>query len=268
MGRETDLDLGHYERFIDVDLSKPSNVTAGDIYSSVIFKERRGDFLGGTIQAVPHITDEIKARIRHIAEETDASVVIVEVGGTVGDIEGLPFLEAIRQVRNEIGRENVLNIHITLLPYIAAAGELKTKPTQHSVKELRGIGLQPDVIVCRSDHPVSPEIKAKIALFCDVEERAVIAAPTVETIYEVPLILQDEGLGELIMDKLDIPARGQDLREWRDLVDRIKAPKEPLLIAVVGKYVELPDAYCSVREALNHAGLGHGARYPYLLGPL
>ncbi|MFQ5872990.1 MAG: CTP synthase, partial [Dehalococcoidia bacterium] len=256
-GGETDLDLGHYERFIDVDLTRSSNVTAGDIYSSVISKERRGDFLGGTIQAVPHVTNEIKARIRRIAEETGASVVIVEVGGTVGDIEGLPFLEAIRQMRNEIGRENVLNIHVTLLPYISATGELKTKPTQHSVKELRSIGLQPDVIICRSDHPVPPEINEKIALFCDVEKRAVIAAPTVETIYEVPLILQEQGLGDLVVEKLMLPGTGPDLEDWRDMVERIKTPQEPLPIAIVGKYVELPDAYSSVREALRHAGLHH-----------
>ena len=257
-GGETDLDLGHYERFIDVELTKSSNVTAGSIYSSVISKERRGDFLGGTIQTVPHVTNEIKARIRQIGEETGASVVVVEVGGTVGDIEGLPFLEAIRQMRHEIGRENALNIHLTLLPYISATSELKTKPTQHSVKELRSIGLQPDVIICRSDHPVPQDIKDKIALFCDVDKRAVIAAPTLETIYEVPLILQEEGMGELIVEKLGLPAGGLDLRDWRDLVERIKAPKEPVPIAVVGKYVELPDAYCSVREALHHAGMYHG----------
>ena len=256
-GGETDLDLGHYERFIDVELTKISNVTAGEVYSSVISKERRGDFLGGTIQAVPHVTNEIKARIRRIADETGASVVIVEVGGTIGDIEGLPFLESIRQMRREIGRENVLNIHVTWLPYISATGELKTKPTQHSVKELRGIGLQPDVIVCRADHDVPTEIKEKIALFCDVDKRAVIAAPTAETIYEVPLMLQEQGLGELIRDRLSFPGNGTDLRDWSELVYRIKAPKEPLSIAIVGKYVELPDAYCSVRESLHHAALHH-----------
>ena len=256
-GAETDLDLGHYERFIDVDLTRSSNVTAGDIYSSVISKERRGDFLGGTIQAVPHVTNEIKARMRKLAEESAAAVVIVEVGGTVGDIESQPFLEAIRQMRNDIGRENALNIHVTLLPYISATGELKTKPTQHSVKEMRSIGLQPDVIICRSDHPVSPDINEKIALFCDVEQQAVIAAPTVETIYEVPLLLQEQGLGDLIIDRLSLPDGKPDLGDWSDLVDRIKAPKEPISIAVVGKYVELPDAYASVREALYHAGLHH-----------
>lgn len=257
-GGETDLDLGHYERFIDVDLTKPSNVTAGDIYSAVISKERRGDFLGGTIQTVPHVTNEIKSRMKRIADETGASVVIVEVGGTVGDIESLPFLEAVRQMRNEIGRENTLNIHVTLLPYISATGELKTKPTQHSVKELRSIGLHPDVIICRSDYPVPPEIKDKVALFCDVEKRAVIASTTADTIYEVPLILHDQGLEKLIAEKLDLPVdHDQDLRDWRDMVERIKAPKEPLPIAIVGKYVELPDAYSSVREALYHAGLYH-----------
>ncbi len=256
-GAETDLDLGHYERFIDLDLTKSSNVTAGDIYSSVISKERRGDFLGGTIQAVPHVTNEIKARMRSLAEESEAAVVIVEVGGTVGDIESQPFLEAIRQMRNDIGRENALNIHVTLLPYISATGELKTKPTQHSVKEMRSIGLQPDVIICRSDYPVPPDVNEKIALFCDVEQQAVIAAPTVETIYEVPLLLQGQGLGDLVIDRLSLPKGEPDLEEWRDLVDRIKAPKDPIPIAVVGKYVELPDAYTSVREALYHAGLHH-----------
>ena len=258
-GAETDLDLGHYERFIDLDLTRSSNVTAGDIYSSVIAKERRGDYLGRTIQTVPHVTNEIKSRMRRIADETGASVIVVEVGGTVGDIESLPFLEAIRQMRNEIGRDNVLNIHVTLLPYISATGELKTKPTQHSVKELRSIGLQPDVIVCRSDYPVTPEIKDKISLFCDVERHAVIAAPTVDTIYEVPLILHEQGLGQLIVSRLGLEASAEpDLDDWSAMVERIKVPKEPIPIAIVGKYVELPDAYCSVREALYHAGLDHG----------
>ena len=257
-GGETDLDLGHYERFIDLELTRSSNVTAGDIYSSVIAKERRGDYLGRTIQTVPHVTNEIKSRMRKIADETGASVIVVEVGGTVGDIESLPFLEAIRQMRNEIGRDNVLNIHVTLLPYISATGELKTKPTQHSVKELRSIGLQPDVIVCRSDYPVTPEIKDKISLFCDVERHAVIAAPTVDTIYEVPLILHEQGLGQLIVNRLGLTASAEpDLDDWSAMVERIKAPKEPIPIAIVGKYTELPDAYCSVREALYHAGLDH-----------
>ena len=258
-GGETDLDLGHYERFIDIDLTRSSNVTAGSIYSSVISKERRGDYLGGTIQTVPHVTNEIKARMMALAKESGAEVVIVEVGGTVGDIESLPFLESIRQMRNDVGRENVLNIHVTLLPYISATAELKTKPTQHSVKELRSIGLQPDVILCRSDHPVPQEIKDKITLFCDVEPRAVIAAPTVDTIYEVPLMLQAQGIGQLIIDKLDLDASGSpDMDGWIDMVDRIKQPKESVPIAIVGKYVELADSYCSVREALHHAGLYHG----------
>ena len=256
-GGETDLDLGHYERFIGAALTKASNITAGDIHSSVIAKERRGDYLGGTIQVVPHITNEIKERIYGIADDTKAEVIIVEVGGTVGDIEGLPFLEAIRQMRNEVGRDNAFFVHVTLLPYLSATGELKTKPTQHSVKELRSIGIQPDVIICRSEEPVSEDIKAKISLFCDVERRAVISVPTVPTIYEVPLILEEEGLGDLIIEKLEVSAGAQDLSEWRALVERVKAPKEPLPIGVVGKYVELADSYISVREALYHAGLYH-----------
>ncbi|MBI4307276.1 MAG: CTP synthase [Chloroflexi bacterium] len=256
-GAETDLDLGHYERFIDVNLTRSSNVTAGDIYRSVIDKERRGDFLGGTIQVVPHVTNEIKERIKGLARESQAEVVVVEVGGTVGDIEGLPFLEAIRQMRSEVGRENVLYIHVTLLPYISSTGELKTKPTQHSVKELRSIGIQPDVIVLRSDHPVSEDVKAKIALFCDVQKKAVVPLLTVQTIYEVPVILEDAGLGEFICEALSLTPRSRDMSEWRGMVERIKAPKEPLQIAIVGKYVELPDAYISVREALRHAGLYH-----------
>jgi len=256
-GAETDLDLGHYERFIDTNLTTASSVTAGQIYGAVIAKERRGDFLGGTIQVVPHVTTEIKKRIQNMAETSGAEVVIVEVGGTVGDIEGQPFLEAARQMRNDVGRDNVLYIHVTLLPYISSTGELKTKPTQHSVKELRSIGIHPDVIVCRSDHDVADEHKDKIALFCDVEKRAVVPLPTVPSIYEVPLILNEAGLGEIIIDRLKLTAAAQDLSEWHDLVERMKKPKEVLSIALVGKYVKLQDAYLSVREALTHAALYH-----------
>jgi CTP synthase len=255
-GAETDLDLGHYERFIDENLTQLSNVTTGRIYQAVIAKERRGDYLGGTVQVIPHITNEIKERIGRVARDGRADVVIVEVGGTVGDIESLPFLEANRQMRKDVGRTNVLYVHVTLLPALAATGELKTKPTQHSVKELRGIGIQPDVIVLRSDHPVSQEIRDKIALFTDVASEAVIPAETAETIYEVPLQFEAQGLGDLIVRELGLedvtgPA---DLIAWRALVDRIKRPKPTLEIALVGKYIELPDAYLSVSEALRHAG--------------
>ena len=256
-GAETDLDLGHYERFMDVSLTTASSVTTGQIYSAVISQERRGDFLGGTIQIVPHVTNEIKKRIQEVAELSQAEVVIVEVGGTVGDIEGQPFLEAIRQMRNDVGRDNVLYIHVTLLPHISSTGELKTKPTQHSVKELRSIGVHPDVIVLRSDHTVPEDIKEKIALFCDVEKRAVVPLPTVPSIYEVPLVLDETGLGEIIVDHLHLPASGKDLREWRELIEGMRKPKEPVSIAIVGKYVKLRDAYLSVKEALHHAALHH-----------
>ncbi|HJX70250.1 MAG TPA: CTP synthase [Dehalococcoidia bacterium] len=256
-GAETDLDLGHYERFIDTELTTASSVTTGQIYSSVIAKERRGDFLGGTIQVVPHVTNEIKERIQEVAQLSGASVVIVEVGGTVGDIEGLPFLEAVRQMRSEVGRDNILYIHVTLLPYISSTGELKTKPTQHSVNELRRIGIQPDIIVCRSDHPISEGIKEKVSLFCSVERRAVIPLLTASTIYEVPLILEEAGLGELMVEMLRLPRGEKDLGEWAALVERTKSPKEPLPIALVGKYVEFQDAYLSVREALRHAATYH-----------
>jgi CTP synthase len=249
--------LGHYERFIDVDLTSASNATSGQIYSEVIAGERRGDFLGGTIQVVPHVTNEIKRRIREVARRSDASVIIVEVGGTVGDIEGLPFLEAIRQMRNEEGRDNVLYIHVTFLPHIGTTGELKTKPTQHSVNELRRIGIQPDVILCRSDHEISQGIKDKISLFCDVDKQAVIPLVTAGTIYEVPLMLEDAGLGDLIIKRLGLEAKNIDLSEWRRMVEKLKAAKEPVSIALVGKYVELQDAYYSVREALCHAALYH-----------
>lgn len=267
-GAETDLDLGHYERFVDENLSRSNNVTSGQIYAEVLRKERRGDYLGGTIQVIPHVTNEIKRRIALPGREHNAEVVIVEVGGTVGDIESLPFLEAIRQMRKDVGRDNVLYIHVTLLPHIGATGELKTKPTQHSVAELRGIGIQPDVIACRSDYPVDQAIRDKIALFCDVEPEAVVPLQTVQSIYEVPLRLEEHGLGNWLVAKLGYGWRVADLAEWRDLVERLKAqaspaqqpPQRPLRIAIVGKYVELQDAYMSVREALVHAAAVVGRR--------
>jgi len=256
-GAETDLDLGHYERFIDVDLTSASNVTSGQIYSTVIAGERRGDYLGGTIQVIPHVTNEIKRRIREVADLSHAEVVIVEVGGTVGDIEGLPFLEAIRQMRNEESRDNVLYVHVTFLPHIATTNELKTKPTQHSVNELRRIGIQPDIVLCRSDYEIPQSLKDKISLFCDVAKEAVIPLVTAETIYEVPLMLEETGLSELIIRRLSLEAKDVDLKEWRAMVAKLKTPKDPVSIALVGKYVELRDAYYSVREALCHAGLHH-----------
>jgi CTP synthase len=256
-GAETDLDLGNYERFIDINLTAESSVTSGQIYSTVIAKERRGDFLGGTIQVVPHVITEIKERFKLLAEKSKAEVVIIEVGGTVGDIEGQPFLEAIRQMRNDVGRDNILYVHVTLLPHLNSTQEVKTKPTQHSVNELRRTGIQPDIIVCRSDYPISQEIRNKISLFCDVERRAVIPLPTVSTIYEVPLVLEAEGLGQLIVDKLGLKPHQPDMCQWQELVNLIKTPREPVNIALVGKYVELRDAYFSVREALQHAVLYH-----------
>jgi CTP synthase len=256
-GAETDLDLGHYERFIDVNLTTESNVTSGQIYSSVIAKERRGDFLGGTIQVVPHVTNEIKEKFKKLAEKSQAEVIIIEVGGTVGDIEGQPFLEAVRQMRNDVGRDNVLYVHVTLLPYLSSTKELKTKPTQHSVNELRRMGIQPDVIICRSDYPIPDSIRDKISLFCDVKREAVVPLPTVCSIYEVPLVLEETGLGQLIADRLGLKARSADLSQWREMVAGLKAPLEPVNIALVGKYVELSDAYYSVREALRHAALYH-----------
>ncbi len=256
-GAETDLDLGNYERFIDVDVTAECNVTSGQIYSAVIAKERRGDFLGGTIQVVPHLTTEIKDRFKQLAEKSKAEVILIEVGGTVGDIEGQPFLEAIRQMRNDVGRDNVLYIHVTFLPYLASTRELKTKPTQHSVNELRRMGIQPDVIICRSDHPISDGINDKISLFCDVERQAVIPLPTVSTIYEVPLVLEEAGLGRLIIDRLGLEAKQMDLSRWQELTTCLKACHEPVNIVLVGKYVELQDAYFSVREALCHAAVHH-----------
>ncbi len=259
-GAETDLDLGHYERFIDENLTRASNVTTGQIYSSVIAKERRGDYLGGTIQVIPHITNEIKERFVRLAKNQNPQVLIVEVGGTVGDIESLPFLEAIRQMRKDVGRENVLYIHVTLLPYVGSTGELKTKPIQHSVKELRSIGIQPDVIVCRSDYPVTPDLKEKIALFTDVDEEGVVPLVTARSIYEVPLVLEEVGLGDFISRSLDLPSSPPRLDGWRKLVEAITHPAEEVTIGVVGKYVSLPDAYLSVTEALQHAALHHGRR--------
>ncbi|MBL7198692.1 MAG: CTP synthase [Anaerolineae bacterium] len=257
-GAETDLDLGHYERFIDIDLGQHCNVTTGQVYEEVIAKERRGDYLGRTIQVIPHITNEIKYRIAQLARD-EVDVVIVEIGGTVGDIESLPFLEAIRQMRKDVGRENTVYIHLTLLPYISATGELKTKPTQHSVKELRAIGIQPDVIVCRSDYPVDDDIKEKIALFCDVDKQAVVPLITVDNIYKVPLILADAGLDAFLVERLGLPDHGSDLNDWRELVAKIADPQHTVRIGLVGKYVQLKDAYMSVKESLYHAGIANDA---------
>jgi CTP synthase len=256
-GSETDLDLGHYERFIDQNLTSASNVTTGQVYSAVIASERRGDYLGSTVQIIPHITDEIKRRIHQVARESEVEVVIVEVGGTVGDIEGLPFIEAIRQIRSDIGRHKVLYGHVTLLPRLATTGELKTKPTQHSVKELRGMGIQPDFILLRSDAYLANGIRAKVSLFCDVEEPAVIPLVSTPSMYEVPLIMEEAGLGEFIVERFGLTASEPDLDEWREVVERINNPTGRVKIALVGKYVELVDAYMSVREALYHAGAHH-----------
>jgi CTP synthase len=253
-GAETDLDLGAYERFIDENLTRASNLTSGQVYQQVINRERRGDYLGKTIQVIPHVTNQIKAGITQVARESRAEIVIVEVGGTVGDIESLPFLEALRQMRKDAGRNNTFYIHVTLLPHLAATNELKTKPTQHSVRELRGIGIQPDMIVCRADLPVDDDLREKIALFCDVEKRAVVPLTTVETIYEVPLILEDVGVADYICERLDMNCRPPDLTEWYSLVADIKKPKPTLTIGLVGKYTDLEDAYISVYEALHHAG--------------
>jgi CTP synthase len=254
-GAETDLDLGHYERFIDEPLSQASNVTTGQIYAEVIGKERRGDYLGGTIQVIPHITNEIKRRIGLAARQCGAEVAIVEVGGTVGDIEGLPFLEAIRQMRKDIGLRDTVYIHVTLLPHISSTGELKTKPTQHSVRELRGIGIQPDIIICRADYPVEEDLREKISLFTDVELRAVVPLVTSPIIYDVPLLLEAAHVGDLMTERLELGGSEPDLSEWRAMVEELRREKEPLHVALVGKYVELQDAYISVREALCHAGI-------------
>src|SRR5687767_1059825 len=260
-GGETDLDLGHYERYIDENMRKASNVTTGAIYQSVISKERKGDFLGDTVQVIPHITNAIKERIRSLAENSGADVLITEIGGTVGDIESLPFLEAIRQLKTELGRDDACYIHVTLVPYMAPAEELKTKPTQHSVRELRSIGIHPDAIVCRSDRPINPGLKRKISLLCDVRPEAIISAVDSPNIYEIPLVLKDEGLDDYVvnhlrMDNLPEP----ELSGWRDLVRRIDSSDRSARIAVIGKYVRLPDAYLSVVESLKHAGYAHGAQ--------
>ena len=260
-GAETDLDLGHYERFIDMNLSKASNVTTGKIYQSVINKERKGEYLGSTIQVIPHITNEIKDRVLRVGREDNADIVITEIGGTVGDIESQPFLEAIRQVKKDVpNRNDVLYIHVTLIPYISAAGELKTKPTQHSVKELRSIGIQPDIIVCRTEKEISDDMKRKIALFCDVDPEAVISNMTCRSIYEVPLLLQQEGLDRIALQKLGLEDRPCDMEEWTSMVDRILSAEKQVDIALVGKYVELHDAYLCVAEALSHAGFAFGTK--------
>jgi CTP synthase len=253
-GAETDLDLGHYERFIDINLNKYSNVTTGKIYSTVLKKERRGDYLGGTVQVIPHITNEIKERVFRAGKETNADVVITEIGGTVGDIESLPFLEAIRQIKSDVGRDNVMYIHCTLVPYIKAAGEMKTKPTQHSVKELRSLGIQPNVIVVRTEMPISQEMKDKIALFCDIDPKAVIEARDADTLYAVPLALQEQKLDQIVCEHLKLDCQEADMTEWKALVDKVRNLSNKTKIALVGKYVALQDAYISVVEALRHAG--------------
>jgi len=257
-GAETDLDLGAYERFIDENLSSASNLTSGQVYQEVINRERRGDYLGKTIQVIPHVTNQIKASITHVARQSNVDVVIVEVGGTVGDIESLPFLEALRQMRKDVGRNNTFYIHVTLLPHLAATNELKTKPTQHSVRELRGIGIQPDMIMCRADLPVDNDLREKIALFCDVEMQAVVPLTTVETIYQVPLILEEFGVAEFICERLEMEPRSADLNEWQEMVAHIVKPKPTAVtVGIVGKYIDLEDAYISVYEALHHAAHHH-----------
>ena len=258
-GAETDLDLGHYERFIDTSLNQVCNVTTGQVYENVITKERRGDYLGGTIQVIPHITNEIKRRIGLVSKTTGAEIVLVEVGGTVGDIESLPFLEALRQMRNDAGHQNYFYIHVTWLPHIGATGELKTKPTQHSVRELRSIGISPNMIVARSDYSVDDELRDKIALFCDVEKRAVVPLVTADTIYEIPMTLEEMAVGELVMEYLNLQNRQQpDWKPWKEMLAKMRKKKNEIEIALVGKYVELHDAYISVREALHHAGIEVG----------
>ncbi len=257
-GAETDLDLGHYERFTHAELGRDNNFTTGKIYYSVIMKERRGEYLGGTVQVIPHITDEIKRSIQLVTRDVD--IAIIEIGGTIGDIESLPFLEAIRQIRADVGKENVLYVHLTLVPYIATAGELKTKPTQHSVKELRSIGIQPDILLCRTDRYLSKELKAKIGLFCNLSPDAVITAKDVDCIYEVPLVYNREGLGDKILETLNIWTGAPHLDEWRKLVDTIKNPGQTVKIAVVGKYTDLTDSYKSLNEALCHGGVANEAR--------
>ncbi len=257
-GAETDLDLGHYERFIDINLSKNSNTTTGKIYQSVINKERRGDYLGGTVQVIPHITNEIKERVFRVGQQDNADFVITEIGGTVGDIESLPFLEAIRQVKKDVGKNDVLYIHVTLVPYISAAGELKTKPTQHSVKELRSIGISPDILVCRSEKPISKEMREKMAMFCDVDPDAVIQNLTARSIYEVPMLMEEQGLDTIVLRKLEMEDKPKDMQGWHDMVARIlKKYDKKVTIAVVGKYVALQDAYISITESLRHAAVAN-----------
>ncbi|MBT2756585.1 CTP synthase [Mesobacillus foraminis] len=253
-GAETDLDLGHYERFIDINLNKYSNVTTGKVYSTVLKKERRGDYLGGTVQVIPHITNEIKDKVFRAGKETNADVVITEIGGTVGDIESLPFLEAIRQIKSDIGSRNVMYIHCTLVPYIKAAGELKTKPTQHSVKELRSLGIQPNAIVLRTEMPISQDMKDKIALFCDIDKEAVIECPDADTLYSIPLSLQEQNLDQIVCQHLQLQCNEADMEEWKQLVDKVQNLTNTTRIGLVGKYVELQDAYISVVESLRHAG--------------
>ena len=259
-GAETDLDLGHYERFIDINLSKNSNTTTGKIYQSVINKERRGDYLGGTVQVIPHITNEIKERVFRVGQQDNADFVITEIGGTVGDIESLPFLEAIRQVKKDVGKNDVLYIHVTLVPHISAAGELKTKPTQHSVKELRSIGISPDILVCRSEKPISKEMREKMAMFCDVDPDAVIQNLTARSIYEVPMLMEEQGLDTIVLRKLEMEDKPKDMQGWHDMVARIlKKYDKKVTIAVVGKYVALQDAYISITESLRHAAVANEA---------
>ncbi len=259
-GTEADLDLGHYERFVDINMHRESNVTTGVVYGTIISRERKGEFLGATVQVIPHITDEIKRRILALVKDGDVDVAISEIGGTVGDIESLPFLEAVRQLKKDLGHDNVCYIHVTLVPWLETSRELKTKPTQHSVKELKSIGIQPDAIVCRSDRHITEEVKDKIALFCDTDPEAVVSAVNASSIYEVPLMLNEEGLDQYICEHLGLPADRPDLSEWRGLVDRIKSLENEVRIAIVGKYVDLPDAYISIVESLNAAGIRHGCK--------
>ena len=263
-GAETDLDLGHYERYTHAELTRKNNLTTGRIYETIIQKERRGDYLGKTVQVIPHVTNEIKAAVHRVAEHSDMT--IVEIGGTVGDIESLPFLEALRQMRQEVGRENSLFIHLTLVPYIPTAGELKTKPTQHSVKELLEIGIQADILLCRTDRFLSAEMKAKIALFCNVSEKSVITAKDVPSVYEVPLVLAAEGLDDEIVRMLHLPNNERRMEDWKGLIEKVHHPMDEVSIGVVGKYVELEDAYKSLREALIHGGLSHNLQNKNQLG--
>jgi CTP synthase len=258
-GAETDLDLGHYERFIDTNLTKDNSITTGKIYNTVISKERRGDFLGKTVQIIPHITDEIKASIKRLNKPGQAplDVIIVEIGGTIGDIEGLPFLEAIRQFRNDIGKENVLYIHVSFFPYLKAPKEIKSKPTQHSIKELRSIGIQPDLLICRAQSRLTESVKEKISLFCDIPKEGIIETRDVDSIYEVPIVLEEQGLGNLIVKMLRLSEQKPDLKEWREMVHRLYHPERKTTIAVIGKYIRLKDAYMSINEALVHAGIYH-----------